>query len=582
LAETQPQDGRVPWALVERAGGVALVVGLCVAGNALMLWLLRGGTRPVVFVAVGAVLAVLGVAAQHRRLAALARSPAFALTLIVAGAAVLGLAALALVSVINARHYRRIDLTGSELYTLDPQTVGILQQVDRPLHIISAMVPHPKPRNAIERFNNLVRSRAEAMLREFASHSRFAEFTALDLYADPQSRQRLEERHQISLLRDSVVFVYQEPEVGRRVLGVEFRQLAAFSTMPDVPPKFRGEAVFTAALLSLVEGRRSRVCFVSEHGERSIDEFGRLGLSDLAEMLRADNCAVQACTLPDMAGDCDVLVIAGPRRAFRETELDALRTYLKDGGSLIALLDPVVGDMRPSGVEDVLADHGITAATDLVIVEQSRLRMVGRTLGSTPTVRIDTADYPEAGSGPERALHPIVRDLAGIRTSFYVACPVSAAASADGQKDPLTSELVRTSPRSGGKRGFDPARLDSLRVDPKKDARGPFSIAVARGRWQADEGEATAGRIVVFGDADFVTNTYLKQGETGNLALIRSAVGWAAGREYKVGIPPKPLELERRLDAAEWKKDLARWATVFAPPFHILLVGLVVWWVRRR
>jgi len=87
---------------------------------------------------------------------------------------------------------------------------------------------------------------------------------------------------------------------------------------------------------------------------------------------------------------------------------------------------------------------------------------------------------------------------------------------------------------------------------------------------------------VVFGDSDFVTNTYLKQGETGNLALIRSAVAWAAGREYKVGIPPKPLELVRRLDATERDRTLARWATVFAPPFHILLVGLVVWWVRRR
>ena len=26
----------------------------------------------------------------------------------------------------------------------------------------------------------------------------------------------------------------------------------------------------------------------------------------------------------------------------------------------------------------------------------------------------------------------------------------------------------------------------------------------------------------------------------------------------------------------------ARWATVFVPPFHVLLIGIVVWWIRRR
>ena len=575
------------YALLEACGGAALVVGVGVLGNVLALWLVGVVEAPVRLMAVGGILACLGLAAQHRRLGHIWRSPSCRMALIVAAAAVLGVAALTLASIISLRHFRRIDLTGSDLYTLNDQTVRILRSVERPLRIIGAMVPNPNPRTAVERFNNLVRSRTDEMLREYASQSRFVEFTQLDVYSDPQARSRIEDKYQVEILRDSVLFIYQTEEGGYRTKAFQFRELAAHSSVPGVLPRFRGEAVFTSGLQSLVEGTTSKVCFVVEHGEKSIDEFDREGLSDLAEAVRNDNCIVRSCKLPGVPPDCDVLVIAGPRRTFVEAELDAVRRHAEQGGGLVVLLDPVVGDMRRSGLEDVLGKLGIKVETDLAIIEESRLKMVRGALGTTPSVQIETAEYPKGGAGTERVGHPVTRALRQIRTLYYVACPVVAAAQGGQKADPFAVELVRTSPRSGAKRGFDPSRLDSLKLDRKKDARGPFSIAVARGAWlpagsEAPPGKAPPGRIVVFGDSDFVANAYLREGSTGNLALFRNTVAWVAGREYKVGIPPKPLEMARRLDVTDRDKSFARWAAVVVPPFHILLIGVVVWWVRRR
>ncbi|MFW6108393.1 MAG: GldG family protein [bacterium] len=580
------EQTRVPRALVERVGGVALVAGLGVLGNAAALWAFGVVGAPAGFMAVGALLVAGGLAAQARRLRGVVRSPALAMTGLVAAAAVLGVAALALVSVINARHFRRVDLTGSDLYTLHDQTVKILRSVERPLRIIGAMVPNPNPQSPIHRFNNAIRQRTDDLLREYAAQSPLVEFTPLDFYADPQAVGRLQDRYQVEILRDSVVFVYEMPDGDYRSKAFRFQDLAAHSPVQGVPPKFKGEAVFTSGLQALLEGAETRVRFLVGHGEKSVEEFDSDGLSDLGQRLRDDHCALGLCRLPVRPSDCDVLIVPGPRRAFDDDELEALRRYLEAGGGLIALLDPVVGDMASSGVEAVLADHGIRVETDLVVIEESP-RVVRGIVGSTPSVRIEAAQYPKSrtGQGPER--HPITEDLRRIRTVYHVACPVAAVPRAEGRADPYTVPLVASSPRSGAKRDFDPRRLESLKLDRTKDARGPFAIAVARGRWfTAEPGqplpEPPPGRVVVFGDSDFATNGRLQPGRTGNATLLRNAVAWVAGREYKVGIPPKPLEVQRKLDVTEAERSVARWAAVFVPPFHILLVGIVVWWVRRR
>ena len=72
-------------------------------------------------------------------------------------------------------------------------------------------------------------------------------------------------------------------------------------------------------------------------------------------------------------------------------------------------------------------------------------------------------------------------------------------------------------------------------------------LASARGKWH-DQPVPTPmprplGRIVVFGDSDFITNAMIQRGTTGNSTLFRNAVTWAAAKEYKTGIRPQPFEM---------------------------------------
>jgi len=573
-----------PW--IEVAGGAALVVGAVVLGNYLALYWVGALQKPIVGLVAGLVLVELGLAAEHRGVIRMLTSPSFPLTLIVIAAGVLGAAALGLLSVINVRHYRRVDLTDQGIYTLDNRTMKILKSMDKRLRIFGAMVMTNNPRDDEA---NRVRERATEMLKEYAGQSRHVEFIQFNPYRDPIATRKLSNELGVDILRDSVIFEYE-----KKTKVIEFSELVDRGPFPGMPSAFKGEDAFTSALQGLVEGKTTKVYFVKGHGEKSLEEYDHDGISTLAELLRGDNCDVDDIELAEMPDECDVLVIAGPRQPFDPPEIAALREHVsQEHKGLIVLLDPAVGTTMQSGLESLLAEQGIVVRADETLVEMAQIEIMPGLLGSAPSATISATDYggrPGAWGPP----HPIVRDMKNIRTRFYLACPVSSMPGPQRrgpygpQRDPSTAELVRTSSRSYAKADFDAATIGRIRIDRAADKPGPFTIAVARGNGMPPHPRMPmmrpppAGRLVVFGDSDFVTNTFLEQGTTGNSTLFRNAVAWVAGKEYKIGIPPKRLRQERRLDIRSEDKAFARWATVIVPPFHILLIGIVVWWLRRR
>ncbi|HPD14916.1 MAG TPA: GldG family protein [Planctomycetota bacterium] len=581
-------------AWLEVGGGVALVVGIVVLGNCLAFYWTGTSAVPVAGLVVGLLLLELALAAEHRTIIRVCTGPSFPLTMIVLGAGVLGVLALGLVSYINVRRYRRVDLTRTGFYSLNDQTVKILKSVEKPLRIIATMVRHPNPQGP-EEFKNFVRGRVGELLEEYASQSRHVEYIPLNIYADPEAAAKMGAELKTELLADTVVFAYE----GKTKV-VELSEMLTQSMFGE-PPQFKGEEAFTGALQALLEQKTTKVYFVIGHGERGIDDYERDGASTIVERVRGDNCEVKTCELPEIPDDCDVLVIAGPKTPIRPEEVEAVRKYLtgKEGAGLIVMLDPAVGDTAPSGLEVFLRENAIEARTMDAIVDIGRQEILPGIVSTGPTVSIDATEYGGGqammmGGGPP---HPIVRDLKTLRTTFYLACPLVSTApprpspyGGPPQGDPFTAELVKTSPRAYAKADLDPANLARLRINQDQDKPGPFTLAIARGQTKGQEpppmrqpmGPPPQGKLVVFGDSDFITNMYVTRGSTGNATLFRNAVAWAAGKEYKIGIPPKPLQQQDILDMPSDEKNFAWWATVFAPPFHILVIGLVVWWIRRR
>jgi hypothetical protein len=107
-------------------------------------------------------------------------------------------------------------------------------------------------------------------------------------------------------------------------------------------------------------------------------------------------------------------------------------------------------------------------------------------------------------------------------------------------------------------------------------ARNPLPLVVS-----VSEGDK--GRMVVFGDTEFISNRSIMTDPTGNnYALFVSALEWMAEREGLIG--PRPNERESfALD----KTVAADYTRIHFVPAWLMMLGIIglgtgVWLVRRR
>lgn len=112
------------------------------------------------------------------------------------------------------------------------------------------------------------------------------------------------------------------------------------------------ESSLTGALAKILSGEARQAYIVVGHGEKSLEEFGDLGLSDAKSLLENANFQIEELNLftdPSVPEDADLVIIAGPQTRFSDAETAALQAYLDRGGKLIFMYDP------PTGIEALLA-----------------------------------------------------------------------------------------------------------------------------------------------------------------------------------------------------------------------------------
>ena len=90
---------------------------------------------------------------------------------------------------------------------------------------------------------------------------------------------------------------------------------------------------------------------------------------------------------------------------------------------------------------------------------------------------------------------------------------------------------------------------------------------------------APAGRLVAFSCADFIANDRL--GAYGNLTLTLSTVNWLLDQGRQLNVPARPIQ---KLQLALSQQELLqlRYSLLFVLPGIAALLGLIVYWTRRR
>jgi ABC-type uncharacterized transport system involved in gliding motility auxiliary subunit len=204
---------------------------------------------------------------------------------------------------------------------------------------------------------------------------------------------------------------------------------------------------------------------------------------------------------------------------------------------------------------EMLSDWGVTAEKNLVLDDNP----VSQLVGVGPEVPLITS-YES---------HAIVNDLAGKATGFPVARSLEVK---DGGKTKL-AKLFQTSKNSFATYDLHSAEI---KVDPGKDKKGPFALAVA-GTY--DTGKPNSqGRFVVVGNSRWAANSFLRF--NGNRNLLLNMLNWLSSDEDLISIRPKDQE-DRRINLTRAQFLMLRAVSQFMLPLIVVLGGVMVWWKRR-
>ena len=452
------------------------------------------------------------------------------------------LAIFALLGFLSHRYPWRYDVSENQVHSLSPQTQKVLAALDRDVR-------------AVAFFPTALQGRVRPLLDRYQYAS---ERFAVE-YADPNTRPELVEKFDVA------------PEkLERGVLHLRFGDDA-------VEVAELSEEKITNALLQLNRPSDKKVYFVYGHGERASEgetSSRASGYARCAEALRNENYQVETLLLAtrgDVPEDADAVILPGPTRPLLEIESRILVRYLAAGGSLLVTLDP----RSNTDIGSLLTQWGVDVGDDIVV---DGLRGLMGQL-ATPIA----SQYGD---------HPITRELREL-TMFHWARSVRPLPGGGGR----FTELVRSSQRSWAERDIERLYNEGKAARGEDDPRGPIPLAVAGTpapisdrRPVSPEGDETVtdggppaaaagARLVVFGDTDFAANRFL--GAYSNRDLFVNAVNWLLGDVDAISIRPV-LSRASRLTLSQDQFRSISALSLFALPEAIMLVGVFVWWQRRR
>lgn len=317
------------------------------------------------------------------------------------------------------------------------------------------------------------------------------------------------------------------------------------------------EQEMTNLLVRLSRSNQRPVMYLDGHGERNllgvknhdIGEFGKQLESKGFKFANPDLTIAQA-----VPSNGSMLVIASPQVNVSEVEAAKIKAYLEAGGNLLWLLD----DNNLRGLESVAEYLGLKVSPGMVI------DTTAAQYGADAKVAFASL-YGE---------HAITKNFM-LRTLFPEARQVDAKDSFENGWE--VSKLVEVAPNGWLENGKIGKKVS---FDDKEDVRGPINIAVALERKYGKKGQ----RVVVFGNANFLSNTFITNG--GNLDLGVNVINWLTGDDNLITIQPM---VQKDINMTIPSTGMgALVALVIGYGFQIILpvlfliLGFVIWFKRRK
>jgi ABC-type uncharacterized transport system involved in gliding motility auxiliary subunit len=434
------------------------------------------------------------------------------------------LIACGLLAWLSQQHSVQYDWTKNRQNTLSKSSIDLLLKMDGPIVV-----------NIYTRYDDTVKMAIEELLTPYMNIKSDFSFSLINPDTDIDWRQKTD--------------ISREGEI---IVSYRDRKDKAVSL---------GEQAISSSILRLSRTSVQKVIYLQGHGELSPTDNNNYSFSLLSEKLDSSGITSTTHTLlsSPLPEDISTLVIAGPTKPFIDGEIEHIKTYLSRGGNLLWLMDP--GDTQ--NLDEVSKQLGITFMEGVIVDNNTDLRA---------TLRIES---PAIIPVIEYHLHPITKNMSNF-TVFTIA---------RGIKYNNVEEWKATSILAPLERSW--AETDALNneatFEPTKgDIPGPITLGMALERTLTKGEKAPmkiSQRVVVIGDSNFLTNSYIGYGA--NMSQGLNIMNWLVGDDDPVSIDIKRAP-DTELQLSPTDILFIGLGFLLVIPSALIFTGFIIWSKRRR
>jgi ABC-type uncharacterized transport system involved in gliding motility auxiliary subunit len=318
------------------------------------------------------------------------------------------------------------------------------------------------------------------------------------------------------------------------------------------------EANVSSAIQRLLRQGERWLVFLEGHGERHPYREANHDFSLLATRLASKGYTIESLNLTQASSipvNTDVLILASPKVPLLPGEIEIIRDYIDQGGSLLWLADP---EQAIEGL-DLLADHlAIEFLPGIIVDPNSQL------------MGLDRVDFALVAQYPR---HAITRNLESM--SLF---PQAQALEYHGAEEWQRQNFLRSDERSWNETGE--LRGEIFNGDNDDEFAGPLNIGMTLARSQSGTDSAVfEQRVVIIGDADFLSNRYLGNGS--NLEIGTNLMNWLSHDDRLIAISPRPAP-DTRLELSQYSQYAIAFTFLLVLPLAPFASGLRVWLSRRK
>ncbi|ODN67336.1 GldG family protein [Methylophaga muralis] len=426
------------------------------------------------------------------------------------------------VAILSNRYTFESDWTANQRHTLSASTTEFLRSLDSPVSIEVFISP-----------GNQYQQAAENLLNRYQQHSSLLNITYIDPVTQPQRVRELAIQQQAEMV----------------VTGQQGQQHVF-----DL-----SEQSLSNAIIKVSRSNLPKLVFITGHGERDIVGDAAFDMAQWRNQLTITGFDVQSFSMSEAiknisTDDNVVLVIASSQKPWPEIDVVLLNDYLQQGGNLLWLSEPDT-------------DIGLNA-----ISEQLNLGFVPGTMVDPNAAKLGLED-PRFVIVTDYANHPVTA-----ATSSVTLMPGAHAMQlSEAESAWQVTQLMQSQSDSWSKLAdINPTEMDSLQFDEDLDIPGPLMLSVLL---EKNLSVNQKQRVAVFGDGDFVSNLYL--GTAANLELAMALVNWLVAEDDSIQIPLIRTR-DNQLVLSDRQSLMIGIGFLVLLPVSLLLIGLCVWWVRRR